>query len=244
MTELWLVRHGESVANVAATAAERAGVELITVDQRDADVPLSAVGREQARAFGEWLAENGGARAPTSVWASSYFRAQQTVSIALAEAGIERPVRVDDRLRDRELGVLDLLTAHGVEVRYPEEAARRRWVGKFYYRPPGGESWADVALRLRSVLADIERDDEGGTVLIAAHDAVIMVMIYVCTRMTESEVMTLGREQTITNASVTRLVRSASTGPWELVDFAVEEHLEESDAPITEHQGEEDVEVR
>ena len=50
--ELWLVRHGESTGNVAATGAERAGAELIEIDVRDADVPLSQVGREQAEALG------------------------------------------------------------------------------------------------------------------------------------------------------------------------------------------------
>ena len=39
------------------------------------------------------------------------------------------------------------------EEHYPDEAKRRDLLGKFYYRPPGGESWADVALRIRSVLA-------------------------------------------------------------------------------------------
>ncbi len=42
--ELLLVRHGESVGNVAATAAEQLGVEEIDVDTRDADTPLSPTG--------------------------------------------------------------------------------------------------------------------------------------------------------------------------------------------------------
>ena len=41
MEELWLVRHGESVGNVAATAAEAARAEMIELASRDADVPLS-----------------------------------------------------------------------------------------------------------------------------------------------------------------------------------------------------------
>ena len=39
--------------------------------------------------------------------------------------------------------------------RFPFEAQRRQWLGKFYHRPPGGESWADVALRLRFFLAEL-----------------------------------------------------------------------------------------
>ncbi len=64
-------------------------------------------------------------------------------------------VLTDERLRDRELGILDRLTRLGVKTRYPDEAERRLWLGKLYYRPPGGESWADVALRLRSILDEL-----------------------------------------------------------------------------------------
>jgi broad specificity phosphatase PhoE len=44
---------------------------------------------------------------------------------------LDLPIRVDERLRDRELGVLDLLTMQGVKARFPQEAERRRWLGKF-----------------------------------------------------------------------------------------------------------------
>ena len=71
-------------------------------------------------------------------------------------------MRLDERLRDRELGVLDRLTRRGVEARHPEEAELRRRLGKFYHRPAGGESWADIALRVRTALADLDRSRTGG----------------------------------------------------------------------------------
>jgi len=58
----------------------------------------------------------------------------------------------------RELGIMDLLTTAGLEAKLPEEAARRRWLGNFHHRPPGGESGADLALRVRAlpiVLAEL-----------------------------------------------------------------------------------------
>jgi len=243
-TEIWLVRHGESLANVAATAAERAGHDTITVDARDADVRLSGLGERQARALGEWLTDNSSPGSPSSVWSSSYYRAHQTVSIALDTAGLDLPVAVDDRLRDRELGILDLLTSHGVKTTYPEESARRDWLGKFYYRPPGGESWADVALRVRSFLRDLddEPDDEiSGAVLIAAHDAVVMLFLYVCLGLTEKELLHFAHTNTVTNASVTRLSRASGRGSWTLEVFAHEDHLEELNVPVTEHPGDRDV---
>jgi broad specificity phosphatase PhoE len=63
----------------------------------------------------------------------------------------------DQRLREKEFGILDRLTKFGITQRYPELAQQRSHVGKFYFRPPGGESWCDVILRLRSMLDTIVR---------------------------------------------------------------------------------------
>ena len=242
--ELWLIRHGESLANRAATAAEEAGLELVSVDLRDADVPLSPTGEEQAGALGAWLGELDEDEKPDAAWSSSYLRARQTVSIALDTAGSDVTVRVDERLRDKELGVLDLLTSHGVEARFPEEALRKRWLGKFYYRPPGGESWADLALRVRSLLVDLERPETPDRVLVAGHDAIVMTFIYVCLGLSERELLDFAQTHTVANASLTRLARQGDTGPWSLEAFSLDEHLVAAGAPVTMHEGDPDVQPR
>lgn len=226
------MRHGESTANVAREQAEADGVEVIEVGQRDADVPLSDRGVRQSRALGEWIAADP-SRRPDAVWSSPYERARQTADVTLVTADLDLVVRLDERLRDKELGVLDTLTSRGVRTRFPEEAERRRWLGKFYYRAPGGESWADVALRLRSALADIERISHG-RVLVVAHDAVVLLFRYICEELTEREVMTLARSS-VDNAAVTRLVRDEA-GHWRAVDVNLRDHLPES--LRTEHPGE------
>lgn len=66
-----------------------------------------------------------------------------------------------------------------MQRRFPEEDARRHLLGKMYYRPPGGESWADVAQRLRSVLGDLVRAEDGRRVLVVTHDATVMLLRYV-----------------------------------------------------------------
>jgi broad specificity phosphatase PhoE len=234
---LWLVRHGESFANVAASEAQAAGADSIVVQNRDADVPLSPVGESQAAALGVWLREQGAETAVGAVWASSYLRAQQTISLAMGAADMTHPIRIDDRLRDRELGILDLLTSFGVENRFPAEAERRRWLGKFYYRPPGGESWADVALRLRTFLSDLSDTDDERPVVIATHDAVIMLFIYVCCGLTEEKLLAFARDNTVLNASVTQLVRAPGAERWTLQGFAVHDHLQRAGVPTTEHPG-------
>ena len=240
-TELLVVRHGESVGNTAARAAYAMRTEVIDVPARDADVVLSVAGVDQARALGGWLAALPPDRAPQSVWSSPYVRSADNARIALEVSGLRLPLTLDERLRDRDLGVLDKLTGAGVESRYPAEAARRRWVGKFYYRPPGGESWADIALRVRSVLADLDRYEDGRRVLLVCHDAVTMLVRYVCEGLSEAEVMDIGRATPVQNASVTRLVRTPGERLWHLDTFNAVEHLEAQDAPQTAPRGKTDV---
>ncbi|MDT4989666.1 MAG: hypothetical protein QOI74_3760 [Micromonosporaceae bacterium] len=233
MRELgWLgvVRHGESTGNVTALAAETAGVEVIAIAERDADVPLSDTGREQAAALGRWLAALSEQRRPQVAVVSPYLRTRQTAELAVAGSGIAA-VR-DERLRDRELGVLDLLTGHGVRVRLPAEAQRRQRLGKFYYRPPGGESWADVALRLRSLLRDLRDDHPGGRVLLVAHEAIVLLVRYLVEGLDEAQLMTVARTTVIANCSISswRLATDGSLRP-EL--FNVVDHLYREGARAT-----------
>jgi broad specificity phosphatase PhoE len=239
--ELLLVRHGESQGNVAATEAHLSGAEVIPVPARDADVELSTAGRDQALALGRLFSGFSRHQRADAVWSSPYVRARQTAELAIETGGWPGPVKLDERLRDRELGVLDMLTAAGVEARFPAEAERRRWLGKFYYRPPGGESWADVALRLRSLLLDLDRLHPGQRVLLVCHDALILLFRYLLEELTERELLDIAATSTVLNASVTRFVRPEGTGPWLLDSFNMADHLLRQGAPVTEHAGDTDV---
>jgi broad specificity phosphatase PhoE len=217
-----MARHGESVGNLAWRAAESAGHEEIDLPARDSDVPLSDTGRRQAEALGRRLASMPPGERPTAVFSSPYVRAAETARIALAAIG-GPPIRFDERLRDRETGVLYALTWQGILARHPQEAARKRALGKFYYRPPGGESWADVALRLRSALTDIEREHPGGRVLVVAHDAVVVLARYIVERLTEQEVLKVERTL-VPNASLTMWART--DGELRLVASNAVDHLD------------------
>ena len=239
--ELLLIRHGESEGTVAATDARMAGAEVIAVPARDADVNLSGTGQDQAKALGAALARIAEEFRPDAVVSSPYARAFQTAEIAVEAAGWPVKVQLDERLRDRELGILDRLTRLGVEKRYPEEAERREWLGKMYYRPPGGESWADVALRLRSVLDELNNLGSGHRVMLVCHDALIMLFRYVLEGMTEKELLDLAASTSVLNASITRFVRPSGEGPWTLESFNVADHLTEQGVAVTEHGGDSSV---
>jgi broad specificity phosphatase PhoE len=221
---LGIVRHGQSTGNVIAERAETDGLETIDIPQRDADVPLSDLGREQAGAVGTWLAGVPAGERPELAVVSPYLRARQTAGLALAGSGV--PMVVDERLRDRELGILDLLTGRGAQARVPAEAARRARLGKFYYRPPGGESWADVLLRLRAVLREIREDHPGGRVVLFAHDATVMMVRYLAEGLDEAELMTLAHRTSIANCSISSWRRSGGVLRPELFNAVDHLHLE------------------
>lgn len=189
---LTLVRHGESLGNVANDHAYATKAEILDLAVNDPSVELSDLGVRQAQALGKRIGDLPEHEQPTVLVVSSYVRAQQTADHVLATAGLEHlPRYTDERLRDREQGLLDRLTWYGVRARYPEEAERRAYLGKFWYRPPGGESWADVALRIRHTLRDIRADHPGERVLVVSHDVPILMMRYVLEAFTPEDVVAL-----------------------------------------------------
>lgn len=227
VTEVWLVRHGESVANVAAARAAAAGDDLIAIDERDADVPLSTLGEQQSQALGTELADRGIGAVPVALWVSPFRRAQQTIDIALRSGGVDVPLRrVDERLRDRELGVLERHTLQGVERRHPDEHERRQRLGKYYHRPAGGESWVDVQARLRSLFVDVDRIVGPQRLVIAAHDIVVTLAVAVCLDLDEQALADFTDANPVGNASLTRLGRSGLGDPWALDEFSAVDHLD------------------
>ena len=236
---LWIVRHGESAGNVARDAAEAAGLALIDIKTRDVDVPLSPLGEQQATALGNWFRQLSLEERPTVVLTSPYARARETARLALEMAGVERDevtLTVDERLREKEFGILDRLTRFGIQEKYPELAQARSALGKFYFRPPGGESWCDVVLRLRSVIDTITRDHRGERVLIVSHQVVVNCFRYLLERMSEEQILALDRAKEIANCSVTSYgfnPQSGRRGKLELQLYNFVAPLEEAGAPVT-----------
>jgi broad specificity phosphatase PhoE len=203
--EIWLVRHGQSAGNVARDAAEAAAGLLIDIAERDVDVPLSPLGVEQAQALGGWFASLPEAARPNVVLHSPYVRAAETARIIVEQMGPPKMMAVqsDERLREKEFGILDRLTALGISHKYPELHEQRQHVGKFYFRPPGGESWCDVILRLRSVLDTITREYCGERVLIVGHQVTVNCFRYLLERLDEATILAFDRAGDVPNCSVT-----------------------------------------
>jgi broad specificity phosphatase PhoE len=201
VTELVLVRHGESQGNVADRAAVEAGQPRLDLDVRDADVMLSATGRQQAEALRAHLRSMPEEERPTVVVSSPYRRARGTAEIAIE--GLDVPLIVDERVRERDLGAFDGLTWIGIKQDYPRESERRSRVGKFYYRPPGGESWCDVVLRVRQLLLEMQERYAGQRLWVFSHQATIMAFRVAIEGLEEGQILNADRTTPLANCSMT-----------------------------------------
>ena len=215
------------------------GEHMIDILVRDVDVPLSELGRKQASAVGRWFASLPEEERPEIVLSSPYIRARETAELICKAGGTapdsKGPV-IDERLREREFGVLDRLTTEGIRRLHPDQAEHRALLGKFYHRPPGGESWVDVILRLRSALDTVSLHYADRRVLIVCHQVVVLCLRYILEEMDEPGVLRVDKESGVLNcgvceydfepdderACVPRLVRYNFAAPL------VEEH-----APVT-----------
>ncbi|MGN9782673.1 histidine phosphatase family protein [Nonomuraea sp. ZG12] len=221
-TRIIAVRHGESEANVAY---RQAGDDPLVYERGDDEVALTEAGRTQAAALGRLLAALPSGEAPELVWCSPYLRARQTWAVAQETwDAATLPLTVDERLRDREWGLLAPYNEAAIALRFPEELARLRAEGEYRYRPPQGESFADVAARLRDLLPDLRERARGRRVLIVAHDSVVLVLRHVIAESPDAELAGLAEFAPILNASVSTW--HAADGRLTLLHFNAVHHLE------------------
>ena len=156
--DLYVIRHGESEANVIISAGEQGDNSLYTQDNvtvPDRSWRLTATGRKQADCIGRWLV----AQQPLfdRYLVSPYVRTRETAAtMALPKAKWEE-TRV---LRERSWGEINTITKDDFKTNYA-----RNWMFKntdpLYWRPPAGESIADVAEnRVHNLLTSLNRKSD------------------------------------------------------------------------------------
>lgn len=155
---LVLLRHGRTAWNAEGRA------------QGHTDVPLDAVGHEQAAAAAPYLAT----LEPAALWTSDLARARQTC--AYLEKQTSLVATEDARLREFDVGLRQGLTVEEFEARNPD--AHAAWLRGHHSDVPGAEDDAGVRARmvpvLRSVLAGLE---PGGTGVVVTHGACLKVAV-------------------------------------------------------------------
>ena len=186
MLTLFYSPHSTSVDNEARLASGHA------------DVPLSAVGREQARELGRHYAD----KALDTVFCSDLQRASATAAIAfearamasmapLASSARGLPIVPDARLREYDYGAMTQYPVAQVEAEFA-----RRITEPF----PGGESLLMVAQRMEAFLRDALREYDGKTIVVIGHRATRYALEYWCN-----------------NASLEDIVRA----PWPWLDVPI-----------------------
>jgi broad specificity phosphatase PhoE len=161
--QIKLVRHGQSAANVGASAPQDVG---------DSNIELTELGHAQAEAAGAEL--GAGFLHDALIYSSPYRRTRQTLDGILRGAGLdgdERPhAHEDPRLREVEHGYYDY------EVQQWDRAVH----GWFYYRYRGGESPADCFDRVSTFLETLMRQlqrKQREHVLIVSHGLTIRCFV-------------------------------------------------------------------
>jgi probable phosphoglycerate mutase len=201
-SHLVIVRHAESERNIWKEIATAKGELVYGGEVRDMDVPLTPDGERQAVATGEGLVVE---HKFDRVFVSPFKRTMETARLMIEQFPHPVDVTEDERLREIDFGVLDGLTKHGIAHFHPEEKERRAKLGKYHHRPPAGENYPDVALRLHSFLGTLTREAAGESVLVVCHGVVLLIFRKLLERLSEQQVLTIDRDkaQEVRNCSVT-----------------------------------------
>lgn len=211
MDRLVIVRHGESERNVGKALAQAAGALEYGGDIRDVDVTLTLRGERQAEATGKYLDKR---FAFDRIFVSPYLRTVRTAELIARNLRDAPRLTYEERVREKEFGILDGLTRAGIAKKHPDELKRRQRDGKYYYRPPGGESYPDVALRIHSFLGTLARDCRKQTVLVVCHSVVVLTFRRLLERLTEKELLAIDRDPAheVRNCSITWYEFDPSSG--------------------------------
>jgi 2,3-bisphosphoglycerate-dependent phosphoglycerate mutase len=153
-TRLILVRHGESEGNRDRTFTQ------------SSDVPLTALGREQAQNAAQWIAQR---YQPARVVASPFARARQTAEIIGAVCQVVVETVAD--LREQSFGVFagQPYTALVNDAAY-HDGPRWQW------RPAGGESLLDVHARVVPAIERVVREASGCDTVVVSHGGVMLAL--------------------------------------------------------------------
>lgn len=172
--DLVLVRHGQSEINKAKRMSEAGDHSAFTKEFRrrhPGSFRLTKLGREQRRQAGEFLRKEFFANGYgfDRYYVSDYLRAMETAGgLELPDAQWYR----DFYLTERDWGELDIYPEDERERKFMAEL-RRRKVEPFFWKPPNGESFAELCLRIDRVLHTLHRECSDKRVIIVCHGEVM-----------------------------------------------------------------------
>ena len=155
-----------------------------------------------------------------AIWAATPLRRTTQTLAALHAAGAPGPAAPDllvPELMEQNFGDWAGLTYEEIQARYPAED-RRFWFAPAETRPPGGESFADLAARTRRAIDRLAKDHPGRDLVIIAHGGTIRAAVGAALEMLMAATLSLA----VDNCALTRIDRFPPTeagGPplWRVV---------------------------
>lgn len=161
MTELWLVRHGQTDWNLTGRWQGQAS-----------HAPgLNDTGHAQALAVRDQVKDI----SFTAIYCSDLLRARQTAELIAAPLGLS--VTLDARLREINLGAWEGMLSSDIEAQYPRELEEHSQNNPFHARAPQGESPRDVAERVTAAVDEIASQHPDDAVLIVSHGVSLAVIL-------------------------------------------------------------------
>ena len=189
MGKLALVRHGQSQWNL-----ENRFTGWV-------DIPLTDLGREEARKAGEWLKDKGFKF--DRAFTSALKRAQETLDIMLKVLGqTSLPIEKDKALNERHYGALQGLNKAETAQKYGD-AQVKIWRRSYDVPPPADKTELNpdgMAESLQSTAARtlpyfysriVPRVKAGETILVAAHGNSLRAIVMDLDHLTKSQVLEL-----------------------------------------------------
>ncbi len=169
---LFLVRHGESEGNLVHKKFRETKNESFFTDEflglHESQYALTKRGVRQAKEAGVWFKKNGFLNFNRTI-VSNNVRAMQTA----AYLNLNNPLwMIDHNLRERDEGLFNVITPSKRDTGYADQ--QLFWnIQPFLFRPPQGESIADVCLRIKVILDTLSRECDGQDVIIVCHGHVM-----------------------------------------------------------------------
>lgn len=183
--DLVLIRHGESESLLAQRLAKQGDLSKWTEElkaRHSSKYRLTSRGVKQAKIAGKWLVENI-SHTFDAYFCSEYIRAIETA----AHLGLSGAFWCTEFfLREQDQGVFAGLPSKEVLELYAQELERRS-TDAFYYQPPGGESIANLALRVDRWLSSLRAQYSGYRVVAVVHGSTLKAARLRLERMKQEE---------------------------------------------------------
>ncbi len=207
---LFLVRHGQSEGNLVVKKFEETGDEQFFNDEflglHESQYALTDLGIEQAQKAGLWFKENKIIYFDRML-VSNNVRAMQTA----AHLNLPNPMwMMDFNLRERDGGLFNEITPSKRDIDYADQ---KRFYKKqpFFFRPPQGESIADLCHRIKVVIDTLARECDGKDVVIVCHGHVMRAFRIILERLslkdTNDLLISLDPSKRVPNCSIIHYTR-------------------------------------